>query len=259
MLAVAVFLVAHQFYAATRVHMRMQHSISHVTTQGTVTRVKEKEGGRVISLKVFAWLQFDEDIRETQTSVNEHAREAMAALFRDDSDGPPESDLLHAVITAPEDHVRVGDKLQVVLFEGDPSRGIYLPYQKRVFKKLLFQAVPYLFIAAGILLVLKWSMDVPILFATSDQIEQAASESSFCRWLEYDDDEVERNNHKHSCCTIPWHVALAYDLCVSIPVVFVISTVLNIHLKVRRLQQAQRQAAAPNATTELTPTLPNIV
>jgi hypothetical protein len=250
-LSVVVCQVAMQFCVARVLHLRLKHSSSHVTTQGTVTRVKEI--GTLSKKKVLAWLRFDEDICETQTSVSEHDQETMAALFRDDSDWPPESNLLHAVVTGPEDRVSVGDTLEVVLIDDNPSSGIYLPYQKRLLKMFLFQAVRDLFIVAGILFLLKWSMNVPIFFASSEQIEQAASASSLCQWFEYGDDEVDGNNKdEQSCCTIPWHVALAYNLSVSIPVVAIISISFNLFLKARRLRQPQHQAASPIATTELT-------
>jgi len=279
LLAGAVFLALTRLVAALKVKstLRRVHSDrQYQTVECTVTFVKESRNVGFLTKRVYTWLHFDDDgddaddlptsaekvhldgeaiLPSDDTSTNDtgRLRECMLKLFEDEEeDRPSDRDLLNVVLTAPEDGISVGDKIQVVLEDGNITKAFYPPYLRRTMCQHVYGILKCIFVlgcCVGTLMLLM--PGVPVAFASSSQVETAVLDSWFCRTDDDDHGDSNLNGDQgpdidswtSECCSIPWHVAWAYTLCVAFPIYIVCQSAVSVILKVRSVVGGYRPVA----------------
>jgi len=170
----------------------------------TTPQNKELAGSSVRRGRTIVWVKFDD--------LNPQSSEDTETGLAEENEIPNDS---YMVLVDPGDNVGLGTSLDLLLVDRDPSKSLYMPYQKRSHRKMQVRTISFILSMVASLLVLQLSMDVPIVFASSSQVETVAALSWYCHWISYDDDDDETSESAkvtNDCCSIPWHVAWSYNV-----------------------------------------------
>ena len=226
--------------------------------RATVIRTKTipKEAHPQIPQKVFCWLELhDENDARATIGEDEWMERLGHSMKEEENDEEDDKDWKHVPCVvaqelkpnSTEPRIQKGDRITVHPLDGDITRLIYVPYQRTALGRMKKSVLWSLVWAAGACVALALIFqDIPIILASSQQLQEVLNHFSnsfwdgFDDWLDKvlpDDDEEEdedMNDDAIRGCRIPWFVGAAYDMILLMQAVLPVAVGLYVRWKVKR-------------------------
>jgi len=140
------------------------------------------------------------------------------------------------VLLDPGSGVQPGDILTLSLLNGDETKLLHIPYQVKQTRSYLWKSAIAVSMIVATLLLLHYSMPgIPVMFASSKDLEDFFQSIWFCQWgLDKDEDDDQRIEESlQECCSITPAVGWAYRLCMTVQLAFYIGIWGHIYWRVR--------------------------
>lgn len=221
------------------------------------TKTIPKDPHPQLPQKIFCWLELLDENDNTSGGEEWIERLGDTVTEEDESDEEDDKDWkdVPCVVAqelkpnSTEAKIQKGDRITVHPLDGDITRLIYVPFQRtalgRIKKSLVWSMMSAVGACAALALIFQ---DIPIVFASSQQLEDVLNNFAESFWGGLDDwldktfpddddgeeDEEDMNDDAIRGCRIPWFVGAAYDTILFMQVAMPVGVGLYVRWKVKR-------------------------